>query len=179
MDASAVAHGQWWRLFTAIYLHADVAHLAANAGIGFLLLGLTMGRFGTGIGLLAAFIAGAGGNIAALLIYPEGHRSLGASGMVMGCVGLLAAQSFSISKNPASWKYTVSGVAGGIMLFALMGLAPGTDVVAHLGGFVSGLVLGIVLTVIPRLAQNTAANIIAGSAFSLLTILTWRLALSD
>src|SRR5882672_6345740 len=81
MDNKAVHAGQWWRLFTAVMLHGDLAHLTANVTTGLLLLGLTMGALGPGIGLLTAFLAGAGGNLAGLLFYPEAHRSLGASGM--------------------------------------------------------------------------------------------------
>src|SRR5882724_11135674 len=103
MNSAAVSRGEWWRLFTAIYLHADMAHLASNAGIGFVLLGLAMGRFGTGIGLLAAFLAGAFGNVASWFVYPSNHQSLGASGMVMGCLGLLAAQSVS-RRHPKTFK---------------------------------------------------------------------------
>src|SRR4051812_14739394 len=100
MDAEAVSRGEWWRWFTATFLHADIGHLAQNTVIGFVLLGLTMGRYGTGIGLVAASLAGAGGNIAAWLVFGT-HYSRGASGMVIGCVGLLAAQSVAISrKNP-------------------------------------------------------------------------------
>jgi rhomboid protease GluP len=179
MDAASVSHGQWWRLFTAVFLHADLGHLAMNASIGLLLLGLTMGNFGTGIGLLAAYLAGVGGNVATWLIFAEGHRSLGASGMVMGCVGLLAAQSISSrSKNPHAVKYAVSGIIGGIMLFTLLGLSPGSDVLAHLGGFITGLAIGIPLSFAPNLARNLAANVFAGLLFSLLVILPWWLALS-
>jgi len=179
MDAVAVSKGEWWRLFTAIFLHADLGHFAMNASLGVFLLGLTMGNFGTGLGLLVAYLAGAGGNIATWLIFSGGHRSLGASGMVMGCVGLLASQSiFSIAGTANRLKYTVASLAGGVMLFALLGLSPGSDVVAHLGGFVSGLVLGGILLLRPRLAQNTTANIFAGVAFCLLVILPWWLALS-
>src|SRR4051794_12798011 len=42
MDAQAVSVGQWWRLFTAVWLHADIAHLAGNAALGVVLLGLAM-----------------------------------------------------------------------------------------------------------------------------------------
>jgi membrane associated rhomboid family serine protease len=177
MDSNAVSHGEWWRLFTSIFLHADLGHLAANASIGLVLLGLTMGRFGTGVGVLAAYLAGVGGNIATWLIFKD-HRSLGASGMVMGCVGLLAVQSVPLwRKHPRSWKHAVSGVAGGVMLFALMGLSPGADVLAHLGGFIAGLFLGAVLLLLPRIVQNPVANLLAGSVFCVLVILPWWLAL--
>ena len=94
MDTRLLAQGQWWRLLTAIWLHADLGHLAANATLGFVLLGLAMGRYGTGVGLLAACLAGVGGNLGCWLLALGGHRSLGASGMIMGALGLLAAQSF-------------------------------------------------------------------------------------
>jgi len=178
MDATAVSHGQWWRLFTAIFLHADVSHFALNASIGLFLLGLTMGSFGTGIGLLAAYLAGAGGNIATWLIYTQGHLSLGASGMVMGCVGLLASQAIFTGAPPAHrWKYLIAGIAAGIMLFASLGLSPGSDVLAHFGGFVSGIVLGTLLQMVPRLIRNSAANIFAGVVFCILVLLPWWLAL--
>lgn len=179
MDGAAVSHGQWWRLFTAMCLHADTAHIAANAGIGFVLLGLTMGRYGTGIGLLAAFLAGAMGNVASLLVDP-GHRNLGASGMVMGALGLLAVQTVVMLRhNRANWRYVVGGIAGGIMLFTLTGVAPGTDVMAHFGGFASGVVIGVILNFLPPLARNTPANAVAGATFAALVIVSWWLALSS
>src|SRR5262249_15199572 len=42
MASSAVTAGEWWRIFTAIYLHADLTHLVSNLGVGIILLGLTM-----------------------------------------------------------------------------------------------------------------------------------------
>ncbi len=179
MHSSAVAQGEWWRLFTAIYLHADLAHLASNAVIGFVLLGLAMGRCGTGIGLLAALLAGAGGNVASWLAYPGNHQGLGASGMVLSCLGLLAAQSFpELQHHPKGIRLAVSGVAAGAMLFVLLGLSPGTDVVAHLGGFLGGLLLGTLLSFWPQLSRHTIANLTAGAIFSGLTVLAWWLALT-
>jgi membrane associated rhomboid family serine protease len=177
MDAQAVSRGEWWRLSTAIFLHANIGHLAANASIGFFLLGLTMGRFGTGVGLFAAYLAGVLGNVATWLTF-ENHLSLGASGMVMGCVGLLAAQAFSWRKHPQALKYFLTGIAGGVMLFALLGLSPGSDVLAHAGGFAGGLLIGIILLLFPKLARNTTANVIAGILFTVAVVLTWWLALA-
>ncbi len=178
MDGSAVAHGQWWRLFTAMWLHADLAHLATNATLGMVLLGLAMGRYGTGVGLLAAYLAGAGGNLVAGLLSLHSHRSLGASGMVMGCLGLLAVQSVSLwRQSPHATKYILSGICGGVMLFVLLALTPGTDVVAHLGGFACGLVLGALLNLVSEIAQMPKTNLLSGLLFALLVIVPWWLAL--
>src|SRR5688572_17911561 len=49
-DTAAVRTGQWWRPFTAVLLHSDLAHLLANATSGVLLFGLAMARFGAGCG---------------------------------------------------------------------------------------------------------------------------------
>jgi membrane associated rhomboid family serine protease len=185
MIGSAVNHGEWWRLFTAIWLHADLAHLAANATIGLVLLGLAMGRYGTGAGLLAAYLTGAGGNIADWLnTTARAHAgdvavgSLGASGMVMGCLGLLAVQSLSLWRlTPRASKYIVGGILGGVMLFVLLGLTPGTNIVAHLGGFISGLLLGGLLLLIPDFSTKPTVNLACGLIFALLVIVPWWLAL--
>jgi hypothetical protein len=157
---------------------ADLSHLATNAVIGLVLLGLAMGRYGTGTGMLAAYLAGAGGNLLAGLISLQTHRSLGASGMVMGSLGLLAVQSFSLwRQTPHARKFILSGVCGGVMLVVLLALTPGTDVMAHLGGFVSGLLLGALLNLVPSVAQRPNANLLSGLAFALLVIVPWWLAL--
>jgi membrane associated rhomboid family serine protease len=179
MDSAAVAHGQWWRLFTAMWLHADVGHFATNATFGLVLLGLVMGRYGTGAGLLATYLAGAGGNVIAWLLFTGPYRSVGASGMVLGCLGLLAVQSFSLwRQTPHAGKYIVSGIVGGVMLFVLLGLTPGTDVLAHAGGFATGLLVGALLSLIPGLAQSTGVNFLSGFAFALLVLVPWWLALT-
>ena len=179
MNGAELAHGEWWRLFTATLLHADLAHLAMNAVFGLVLLGLAMGHYGTGAGLLAAYLAGAGGNVAAWLVHGAPHRGLGASGVVMGALGLLAAQSVALlRKDPKALKFVIVGIMGGTMLFVLLGLSQGTDVVAHGGGFVAGLLLGAMLAVIPKLAQRPLVNLAAGLLFTAMVILTWVLALT-
>jgi membrane associated rhomboid family serine protease len=178
MDSAAVARGQWWRLFTAMWLHADLAHLASNAVIGLLLLGLAMGRYGTGVGLLASYLAGAAGNILSGFLSAQPHRGLGASGMVMGSLGLLAAQSFVLwRQTPHARRLILSGICGGVMLFVLLALSPEADVLAHLGGFAAGVLLGALLNLSPGIAQKPAANALSGLVFTLLVIVPWWLAL--
>jgi membrane associated rhomboid family serine protease len=178
MESVAVAKGEWWRLFTAIWLHADLAHLASNATLGAILLGLAMGRYGTGIGLLAAYLAGVGGNISSWLFAFEAHHSLGASGMVMGSLGLLAIQSVRLWRRHLSpMKEVGPQLAAGLMLFVLLGLAPGTDILAHLGGFIGGVTLGSLALLIPRKAHRHPINLFSGCIFTALVIWPWWLAL--
>jgi membrane associated rhomboid family serine protease len=176
MDNFAVRAGEWWRLFTAILLHADIAHLVSNVGFGTLLLGLTMGRFGAGLGLLTTYLAGAGGNLAALVIYPGPHLGVGASGMVMGGLGMLSAQFIGRLRRGAIGRRQVfrAGMAG-VMLFALLGLNPETDVVAHLGGFATGLALGGLAAWCPPRWRNPQTDLAAACLFGGLLVFTgWR-----
>ena len=178
MNGAAVAHGEWWRLFTAILLHGDLAHLAMNAIFGFILLGLAMGRYSTGRGLLAALLAGAGGNVASWLVHGDAQLSLGASGFVMGALGLVVVPSLAwLRAHPNPVKFALGGVVGGVMLFALLGLSPGTDIVAHFGGFVAGLGLGGLLTMATPLTRAPVSNLLAGLLFTTLVLWTWLQAL--
>lgn len=181
MDNRAVHAGQWWRVFTAVTLHGDLAHLVANVTTGLLLLGLTMGALGPGIGLLAAFVAGAGGNLAGLIFHSEAHRGLGASGMVLGALGLLAAQWLTLLRHgvtPRQWA--ARGILGGCLLLVLLGFSPerNVDVLAHIGGFVTGLALGTGLAFCPRtILHSKRIDQTALASAAILTAVSWWLAL--
>jgi rhomboid protease GluP len=178
MDTAAFGRGQWWRLFTATCLHADLSHLALNSVVGLLFLGLAMGRYGSGVGLLAAQLAGAAGNLATVWLSGPEHRGLGASGVVMGALGLVAVQTLGLVREHPAWKRHVSaGQAAGVMLFVLLGMAPGTDIVAHTGGFVAGVLLGAALAPWPGLARRAGMNLFAGLGFGVLLGCSWTLAL--
>ena len=181
MDGAALAHGQWWRLFTATWLHADIAHLATNMVFGFLFLGLVMGRYGPGVGVLAASLAGAGGNLFAWWIYGENHLSLGASGVVTGALGLLAVQSVALLKRPNAKTIRLfsAGLMAAVLLFVFLGVSPESDVVAHFGGFIAGLLLGVPLALASRLVHRPWLNLAAVALFTVLVILPWWLALAS
>ena len=96
MDNVRVQAGEWWRLFTAVVLHADLAHLMANVTFGLVILGFSMARFGPGVTLLVTYLAGALGNVWGLVLYDRPYTGLGASGMMMGALGLLCIHSFGL-----------------------------------------------------------------------------------
>jgi rhomboid protease GluP len=180
MSSARVHAGEWYRLFTAVLLHSDLAHLMANATFGAIFLGLAMARFGWGVTLLATFFAGAAGNVLGLLMYHGPYRGRGASGMMMGALGLLCVQSFGLwRRSPKAARYILSGVLAGFLLFVLFGLDPGSDVLAHFGGFVAGLAFGVLLAMVPeeklqRRALNFAALVVVASIIAVTSALALR-----
>jgi membrane associated rhomboid family serine protease len=179
MDNRRVAAGEWWRLFTAITLHENLSHLAANAATGFLLLGLAMARYGPGVALLAAFLAGAAGNVASLMIHSDASESLGASGMVTGALGMLSVHSFSLwRKYPAARGLVARGAAAGFLILVLIGFSPGSDIAAHIGGFLAGAVIGLALNAArPAVWQGGWVNVAGALGLAALVTLAWRQAL--
>jgi membrane associated rhomboid family serine protease len=177
VDRTAVLHGEWWRLFTAITLHADIAHLATNVTIGIVFLGLAMACFGAGNALLLSFLGGAVGNVATLLAHDGPFRSLGASGMVMAALGLLTAHSAAVSRHERRAIWIGRGVLAGGLLVVLLGLSPRSDVVAHVGGFAAGVFIGIIAMLFRRLLMQRWTNGIALLLTAALLLGTWWLAL--
>jgi rhomboid protease GluP len=154
LDAGRVQSGQWWRVWTALTLHLDGPHLAANtvAGIWF---GYLAGRLiGSGNAwLLVVFGAGLANWIEAGL-GPVTHRAVGASTAVFTALGLLSAYSWRTRFSyPQRWALRWGPLVAGVLLLSWTGTgaeavnAPGdggptVDVVAHALGFTVGLGLG-------------------------------------
>ena len=179
MSSQAVRAGEWWRLLTATMLHADLPHLLSNVTIGVLFLGLAMAIYGPGLALLAAFLSGVAGNLAGLLLYPAPHFGLGASGTVMGALGLLAAHTLWVLREKHSDRLLlVRSLVGGFLLLVLLGFDPASDIVAHLGGFAAGAVLGGLITLgVQAPSERQGLNTLCGLATGALAATAWYLAL--
>jgi rhomboid protease GluP len=177
-DSAAAAAGQWWRAFTAILLHADLAHLLANVTTGLVLFGLAMARYGPALALLAALLAGAAGNGFGLVLYPKAYYGVGASGMVMGALGLISVPAqLSLVTTSRGLKQLVQAIGAGIFLFLLLGVHPASDVLAHTGGFLAGAALASILGLLPqKLRQNRSLE--AVSWFIFVALLTSAIALA-
>jgi membrane associated rhomboid family serine protease len=176
VDSEKIQEGEWWRFFTATMLHGDVPHLISNCTIGVVFLGLAMAQYGAGVALLATFLSGAAANVVSYMVYEHPYRALGASGVVMAALGMLAAHSIWLwrTQRPVG-PVVLRSVLGGILLLVLVGFDPGSDVVAHVSGFVLGGVSGAIVQ--DRWARNDLANTIAGLACGALAGLCWWLAL--
>jgi rhomboid protease GluP len=173
----SVLHGEWWRLFTGITLHADIAHLVANVTTGIVLTGLAMGCYGFGNALLLSLLGGALGNVASIALHDDPFRSLGASGMVMASLGLLTAHSFIVARHENPALLIGRGVVAGCLLVVLLGLSPKSDVIAHIGGFVAGILLGLIAMRFRNALLRRSINAMTAALTALLIAGAWWLAL--
>jgi membrane associated rhomboid family serine protease len=111
-----------------------------------------MGRFGPGTALVLASACGAAGFGVAALVRDPSAASVGASGVIMGALGLLSAGSLRNWRHlPAPLRrrqVALDWIRGG-MLFVLLGLSPDSDLVAHTGGFLTGLLAGTLACLSP------------------------------
>ena len=61
-DADRILRGEWFRVVTALSLHADLSHALGNAIVGGLLLSALGRRIGTAAAAWITLLSGAAGN---------------------------------------------------------------------------------------------------------------------
>ncbi len=142
-DAGKILAGQWWRLVTALTLHADLFHLFGNLAIGGVFIACLCRELGSGLAWSLLLGSGALGNLANAWLHSAGHRSLGASTAVFGAVGILAALSLIRHRHQLLRRWLLP-FAAAVALLALLGTeGKQTDLGAHLFGFLFGIGLGL------------------------------------
>jgi membrane associated rhomboid family serine protease len=144
LDAGRVQSGQWWRAWTALTLHLDIAHLAANLGAGIWFGYLAARQVGGGNAWFFIVTGAALANLFESQFGPATHRAVGASTAVFTALGLLAAHSWRTRLHyPQRWALRWAPLVAGAVLLGWFGSSgEGTDIVAHALGFVFGCLLG-------------------------------------
>jgi rhomboid protease GluP len=153
-ENSLIEQGQYWRLITATFLHANLVHIFFN-GYALFALGPESERiYGTRRFLALYFLAGLGGSVASYLFSPA--PSVGASGAIFGLIGGLGIFFYLSRKALGDFARTqLQSMAAIAMINLIIGFAsPGViDNWGHLGGLVAGVAAGAALA--PRLGVNS------------------------
>ena len=148
MESWLIASGEYWRLFSAMFLHSGLIHLGFNV-IGLLIFGQQLEKlYGHARFLVIYILGGLAGSVTSYAFNLSASQyaiGVGASGAVFGTLGALTA--FFL------WHRSRLGEAGrqtltGLVVLAAINLAvgfimPGIDNFAHIGGFAGGFLLGI------------------------------------
>src|SRR5687767_3185910 len=155
---SRIAAGEWWRLLSAVLLHANVLHVGSNALALAILGGVAERAYGHARFLVLFVVAGLAGSLVGLASHSSSSvGSIGASGAVFGVGAAVVVAAFRLRGLLAPWR--VRALIGATLPLLLSSLAagfgrPGTDNGAHVGGVLAGVALASFLPFHPRLSER-------------------------
>lgn len=170
---------EWWRLVTALTLHADTVHLLSNCLIGGWLVHFFCRITGTGLGLLSILFTAASGNLINILVHGPDHQFVGFSTAVFAVIGMLATLTHRGRKKITGSHFLMPLMAGTALLALLGSSGERTDIGAHLFGLLCGLIFGQFLSREPlhTLRHSLLFQSICFLLFLTLLIGSWLLAL--
>jgi rhomboid protease GluP len=160
---SVVFDGLAWRLFTCMFLHFGLIHLALNMYCLGTAGPLIERFFGHATFAALYVLSGLGGSIASIWVHPT-YIGAGASGAIFGIFGgLLGYLAVRHREVPAALlKPMRTGAVAFIGYNMLFGLGiPGIDMAAHLGGLASGFACGLFLTAVAPARARDAGYLAA------------------
>lgn len=142
----SVMAGQYYRLFTCMFLHVNAAHIFGNM-IMILFVGDELENITGHLKYsIIAIIGGLSGNVATLFfdnmrkMYPF---SMGASGLAYGILGGMIACMIKKRDNRNISLKKIIVVT--ILMLITDFTTTNVNAIAHLGGLIAGLILGIIM----------------------------------
>src|ERR671936_1111451 len=150
-----VAHGEWWRLITAAFLHYGPFHLLLNMVALYWFGSLLEQRIGSGKYFLLYIVSGLAGSAGALIASPL-TPTVGASGAIFGILG--AGLVLEQQRD-----YVFGGSALGIIVINLVLTFSISNI--SIGGHIGGLIGGALATL--GLSRFGRAHVAYGRAGAL------------
>jgi rhomboid protease GluP len=143
LNPKLVASGQWWRLFTAMFLHASLLHIAFNAYALWIFGQFVEAELGRARMLLLYFVSGF---LASVTSYAfSAGAGVGASGAIVGLLGVFIAYNLR-RRHSERAQANLRLALTLILINALFGaVVHSVDNWAHGGGLVAGFVAGNVI----------------------------------
>jgi len=140
--------GEWYRLITAAFLHANLFHLGMNMFVLWIVGAPVEQAIGRGRFLALYLVSGLAGSAGALLLSPDA-LTVGASGAIFGILG--AALVLESQRN-----YVLGGQAFGLIAFNLIitfAFSSYISIGGHLGGLAAG---GLSMLALSRFGRTHA-----------------------
>lgn len=138
-----IADGDFWRLFTSMFLHHDLFHILFNAWALWIFGAMVERDFGTTRFVLIYVVTGFLASTASYTFGPPGAIGVGASGAIFGIFGAFVVYNYrrrhlALASANLRWATTLLLIN---LVFAAV--VPAIDWRAHLGGFLAGLAAGL------------------------------------
>lgn len=149
-----VSQGQYWRIFTAMFLHFSIAHIGLNMLSLFFIGPAVEVFYGKWRYLVIYLVSGLAGGILTFFVSPAQTIAAGASGAIFGVFGALGI--FYIANRQALGTYGRGAITNWLFWIAInlvYGFAvPGIGIWDHIGGLLTGMVVAFLL--MPRLRRR-------------------------
>jgi len=175
-DSTAILqNGEYYRLITALMLHADLVHLMGNCFLGGFLLHFYFKMVGNGLGLFTVLTTATIANYVNVLAHGPGHHFVGFSTAVFGVIGILCTSGYQKSTSTINFNLFIPIMAG-ISLLALLGAGgERTDLGAHFFGFITGMATGIILRTrkVKTVQHSNILQIILGISTCSIAWISW------
>jgi len=154
---AVVVQGEYWRLFTALFLHGGFTHLLFNIFALYILgppLERSIGTMRFVVCYLISGLASSAGVVGLTMLgFVQVSQLVGASGCIMGIVGALAGFLVRHRHAPQA-KQRLGNIVLIIVIQVAFDLStPQVSMAAHLCGLIAGFFLGLIL------APRTVAGI--------------------
>jgi membrane associated rhomboid family serine protease len=179
-DIVGVATGQYWRLFTSMFLHFGIFHVGVNAYSLFILGTILEREVGRGRFLALYLVTGLCASAASYAFAPIVPTvSAGASGAIFGVFGAFLGYAWRRRHTAMGAAWLRAG--GQIIILNLIiniGLSSVLDWRAHLGGLIAGIVAGFAVDARGSQSTRNAAFALGMLAIVAVTIalVVWRTA---
>lgn len=148
--------GEYYRLFTCIFLHIGIMHLICNMYSLYVIGKEVEGLFGKWKYLLIYVLSGICGSILSLA-FSHNTVSAGASGAIFGLLGALL--YFGYYYRTYLGVAMKSSIIPVILINLVIGfLSSGIDNAAHIGGLVAGILIAMALGVPDRTSKTEKIN---------------------
>lgn len=135
----AVAAGQWYRVLTSGFLHANLIHIGFNGYLLYQLGRMLEVPLGSSR-LLAVYLAGLFGGSAGALLLSYNALTIGASGAVFGLMGAAMVGLRRAGVNPWTSQIGALVLLNLVFTFVISNVSVG----GHLGGLLAGAAAGLV-----------------------------------
>ena len=143
----AIMQGEYYRIFTSMFLHFGPQHLGNNMLVLFVLGGRLERTVGKLKYLLIYLLGGMGGNLLCLFLELDSADfavSAGASGAIFGIIGALL--YVAIRNRGRIGEISGKGLVFMVVLTFYYGFTSGgVDNMAHIGGLAAGFLMGVLL----------------------------------
>ena len=175
-----VTTGEWWRLFSAMFLHAGLLHIAFNSYALYIVGGVVEQELGRWRFAVLYAVTGLCASVASYAIGSPLIPSVGASGAIFGLFGVFFAYNYQ-RRHLAFYAARMRSMGTLILINLVITFTiRGIDWRGHLGGLTTGIIGGLAVDGFGRRTSRTqvfVATMIALTVFAV-AVTVWRTAVN-